>query len=95
MNRDEAIRTLLEQFGNQWFSVKDITDDWLQEIAELVGATTKTTHGMRVQIGKRLTEMAKNNYRCSTAPKVGATLKIKAIPEDVDPRPEVYQILYP
>ena len=90
MDKDEGIRTLLMWFGNRRFRVNDITDDRLQEIAELIGAFTKTTQGTRIQLGKRLTSM--NDYKCSTAPNLGATLTAIEIPEDEDSRPGVYQI---
>ena len=88
MDKDEGIRTLLAWFGNRCFRVNEITDDRLQEIAELIGAFTKTTQGTRTQLGKRLTAM--NCYKCSTAPNLGATLKVIEIAEDS--RPGVYRI---
>ena len=93
MDKDEGIRTLLRWFGNKPFRVNEVTDDdRLREIAELVGAFTKTTQGTRIQLGKRLTEM--DGYKCSTAPNLGATLIAIKIPREVDPRPGVYQIEY-
>ena len=92
LDKDEGIRTLLAWFGNRCFRVNKITDDRLQEIAELIGAYTKTTQGTRIQLGKRLTAM--NGYQCSTAPNLGATLTAIVIPKEVDPRPGVYRIEY-
>lgn len=92
MDKDEGIRTLLGWFDNRCFTVRDITDDQLPVIAELVGISTKTTQGMRKHLGRRLTAMVVDGYQCSTAPNLGATLTAKRIPEHIDPRPEVYQI---
>ena len=39
-------------FGNRRFRVNDITDYRLQEIAELIGAFTKTTQGYAHSIGQ-------------------------------------------
>ena len=75
MDNDEGIRTLLRWFGYRPFSVRDITDERLREIAELTGAFTKTTQGTRIQLGKRLTQM--NGYQCATAPNLGAALTVE------------------
>ena len=92
MDKDEGIRTLLAWFGNRCFRVNEITDDRLQEIAEMVGVSTKTTQGTRTQLGKRLTAM--HGYQCSTSPNLGATLTAIKIPKEVDPSPGVYRIEY-
>ena len=88
MDKDEAIRTLWRWFGNKCFRIECITDEKVHDIAKLVGADTLTLHGMRSQLGKRLTEM--HDYECKTAPEKGATLKHIPTPEDT--RPGVYQI---
>ena len=75
MDKDEGIRTLLRWFGYRPFSVRDITDERLREIAELIGAFTKTTQGTRIRLGTRLTQM--NGYQCATAPNLGATLTVE------------------
>ena len=72
MDEDEGIRTLLKWFGYRPFRVRDITDDRLEEIRELIGSNTLTDQGRRIQLGKRLTQM--NDYECATAPNLGATL---------------------
>ena len=89
MDKDEAIRTLLRWFGYRTFRVRDITDDdRLREIAELVGAYTLTTQGTRTQLGKRFTQM--DDYQCSAAPSLGATLTV--IENAEDSTPGIYQI---
>ena len=75
MDMDEAIRTLLRWFGYRPFRTADIIDDRLREIAELVGACTKTVQGTRIQMGKRLTQM--DGYQCAAAPNLGATLTVE------------------
>ena len=87
MDKDESIRTLLTWFGNQPFRVRDITGDRLREIAELVGAYTLTVHGIRIQLGKRLTQM--NGYQCATAPNLGATMTVELAEGST---PAVFQI---
>ena len=88
MDKDEGIRTLLRWFGYRCFRIEEITDEKIREIARLVGADTRTLHGTRIQLGKRLTAMS--GYKCSTAPERGTTLKHIPTPEDT--RPGVYQI---
>ncbi len=75
MDKDEGLRTLLRWFGYQPFRVRNITDDRLREIAELVGAFTLTSQGTRIQLGKRLTQM--DGYQCATVPNLGATLTVE------------------
>ena len=90
MDKDEAIHILLGWFGHKPFSISEMTDARVHEIARLVGADTLTSHGRRSQLGKQLTAMV--DYRCSTTPNLGATLTAERNPVDVDPGPEVYRI---
>ena len=87
MDRDEGIRTLLKWFGYGPFRVRDITDERLREIAELVGGFTLSTQGTRIQLGKRLTQM--KGYQCSTTPNLGATLTVELAEGST---PAVFQI---
>ena len=75
MDKDEAMHILLRWFGYRPFKVADITDERLPEIANLVGACTRTAQGTRIQLGKRLTRM--DGYQCATVPNLGATMTVE------------------
>lgn len=87
MDKNEAIQKLLEWYGNQPFTVKQIANNGhLEELVELIGASPT-----RSQFGRRLTDMG--GYRCVSGEHVGATLNAVKIPMHEDPRPGIYQVV--
>lgn len=73
-DKDEAIRKLLVWFGNGRFRVRNITDDRLYEIAELLGAVADNSSRTRIMLGRKLTAM--DGYRCSAGGNQGAMLTV-------------------
>lgn len=87
MDKAEGLRKLLSWFPDREFRVRDITDDRLWEIAELIGANTLTTQGRRIQLGKRLTEM--EGFHCTTETGLVAMLTVEKADGST---PAVFQI---
>lgn len=93
MDRDKALDTLVDWFGDKPFGIKHIPDENIPVIAGLVGLRTDATvGGMRKHLGKRLTALARDAYKCSSGDNAGAKLEIKGACEKIDPSPEVYWI---
>ena len=85
MDKDEGIRALSRCFGDKWFSIADISDERIREIAPLFGVNTTNSGGLRRQLGKQLTNL--HNCECE-----GLRLVADLIPQEVDPSPNRYQI---
>ena len=93
IDRDEAIYKLFGLFGYKPFSVSNIKNDKLPEIATLVGLRTDMKlEGMRRQLGVRLTAMSRDGYRRSTSLLLGATVARQGDPPNVERGPEAYWI---
>lgn len=94
MNKDKVMRILYERFACSRFRIRDIPDEGLSEIAEALGLRTVgvTHHGMRVQLGRVLTAVVDEKYRCSSGSLRGATLARKGDPPEKDSSTEVYWV---
>ena len=85
MDKDEGVRALLGCFGDRWFSIADISDEKIRDIAPLFGVKTTSSSGIRIQLGKQLTNL--HNYESE-----GLRLVADLIPQEEDPSPNRYHI---
>lgn len=88
MDRDEGIRTLFGWFGNKQFRIRDIDDDRLLTLTDLMGLSSRFINGQRTQLGRILSEM--NAHQFPVAPnRIGRLVVVEPADGSV---PGIYQV---
>ena len=83
MSDKKALELLIDWFAYKPFKIGDMHEEWMDELAEVLGTGGKNSLGKRTNIGKRLTLIDGKEFDLSTDKRVRLVVLVRGVGDNM------------